>query len=58
MCGELTLRAVSGWNPLRADLATGQRILGHASPVTTSAYDRWPEETQRKALHVPYLRRE
>ena len=41
------------------DLATVQRILGHASPVTTSAYDRRPEETRRKALramHVPYLR--
>lgn len=42
-----------------ADLSTVQRILGHASPVTTSAYDRRPEETRRKALrglHVPYLR--
>lgn len=42
------------------DLATVQRILGHSSPVTTSAYDRRPEETRRRALrglHVPYLRR-
>jgi len=42
------------------DLATVQRILGHASPVTTSGYDRRPEEVRRKALrgvHVPYLRR-
>ena len=42
------------------DLATVQRILGHASPETTSAYDRRPEETRRKALrgvHVPYLRK-
>jgi len=42
-----------------ADLATVQRILGHASPVTTANYDRRPEETRRKALrglHVPYLR--
>jgi len=41
------------------DLATVQRILGHASPVTTSGYDRRPEEVRRKALrgvHVPYLR--
>ena len=43
-----------------ADLATVQRILGHSSPVTTSAYDRRPEETRRKALrslHLPYWRR-
>lgn len=42
------------------DLATVQRILGHSSPVTTSAYDRRPEETLSRALrglHVPYLRR-
>jgi len=42
------------------DLALVQRILGHASPVTTSAYDRRPEEAKRKALklvHVPYLRK-
>ena len=41
-----------------ADLATVQRIMGHASPVTTSAYDRRPEEARRSALrrlHVPYL---
>ena len=43
-----------------ADLATVQKILGHSSPVTASAYDRRPEETRRKALrglHLPYLRR-
>ena len=43
-----------------ADLATVQKILGHASPVTTAAYDRRPEETRRKALrglHLPYLRK-
>ena len=43
-----------------ADLAIVQRILGHASPVTTSAYDRRPEETRRRALrglHVPYWTR-
>ncbi len=42
------------------DLATVQRILGHSSPVTTSTYDRRPEETRRRALrglYVPYLRR-
>ncbi|MHB1317851.1 MAG: tyrosine-type recombinase/integrase [Anaerolineae bacterium] len=41
-----------------ADLATVQRILGHSSPVTTSAYDRRPDEARRKALRtvtLPYL---
>lgn len=40
-----------------ADVVTVQKILGHASPVTTSRYDRRPEETRRRALrgrHVPY----
>ena len=43
-----------------ADIATVQRLLGHASPATTSRYDRRPEETKRQAvarLHVPYRRR-
>ena len=42
-----------------ADLATVQKILGHSSPVTMSAYDRRPEETRRKALrglHLPHLK--
>lgn len=44
-----------------ADVVTVQKILGHASPVTTSRYDRRPEETRRRALrgrHVPYYGRE
>lgn len=39
------------------DVVTVQKILGHSSPVTTSRYDRRPEETRRRALrgrHVPY----
>ena len=43
-----------------ADLATVQKIMGHASPVTTAAYDRRGEETRRRALrglHVPYWQR-
>ena len=43
-----------------ADLATVQRLAGHADPATTSRYDRRPEGTKRAAvnrLHVPYPRR-
>lgn len=39
------------------DLLTVQHIVGHASPVTTSQYDRRPEQVRREAiqkLHVPY----
>ena len=42
------------------DLALVQRVLGHASPVTTSRYDRRPEEARRRAqrkITVPYLAR-
>lgn len=43
------------------DLVTVQKLLGHATPVTTSLYDRRGEETKRRAvrsLHVPYQRRQ
>lgn len=43
-----------------ADLATAQRLAGHASPTTTARYDRRPAETARRAvslLHVPYQSR-
>lgn len=39
------------------DVVTVQKILGHASPATTSRYDRRTHETRRRALrgrHVPY----
>jgi len=40
-----------------ADIATVQKIMGHASPTTTTRYDRRPEATKRKAAnlrHTPY----
>jgi site-specific recombinase XerD len=42
------------------DLATTQALLGHASPITTSLYDRRGERVRRQAvqkLFVPYPRR-
>jgi integrase/recombinase XerD len=69
-------RALAGVNPLTwhdfrrsfagnlldngNDLVTVQKLMGHASPVTTSNYDRRGEEVKRRAarsLHVPYTRR-
>ena len=42
------------------DLVTVQKLMGHASPITTSNYDRRGEEVKRKAVRaliVPYYRR-
>jgi integrase len=42
------------------DLATVQKVLGHADPRTTARYERRPEEAKREGLsrlHVPYERR-
>ncbi len=41
------------------DLATVQALAGHASPATTSRYDRRPEEVRKQAqglLNLPYER--
>jgi site-specific recombinase XerD len=67
-CQQAGIAKRTSWHDLRrtlagdlldngADVVTVQKILGHASPVTTSRYDRRPEETRRRALrgrHVPY----
>jgi site-specific recombinase XerD len=42
---------------LGVDLATVQRMAGHASASTTAGYDRWDRGVQRRAavfVEVPY----
>lgn len=43
-----------------ADIATVQKIMGHASVTTTAGYDRRDARTKRQAaskLHIPYQKR-
>lgn len=43
-----------------ADIVTVQKMVGHASPTTTSRYDRRDQKARHQAaslLHIPYKRR-
>jgi hypothetical protein len=42
------------------DISTGQQLIGHSDPKTTTSYDRRPAEARCKAtrkISVPYFKR-
>lgn len=46
---------IGGMLDLGLDLSSVQRLAGHASPVTTAAYDRRPDEALRQAARLMRL---